>query len=549
MAQRQDRALPEDWFLTKAERGNDVSNIDAARSDGLAWSRGNRAHPLIHGHTYFAALHEAVSRAGAGDIVWFTDWQSNPDQRLTDDPASTLVEVFGAALDRGADVRALVWRSHAGLIGYSHEEHRDLGEELQERGADVQLDMRVRRNGAHHQKFVVIRYAGSPERDVAFVGGIDLAHGRRDDSEHRGDPQADEIASEYGDLPPWHDVQVELRGPVVADVETVFRERWDDSTPTSRNPLRRMRDEADGLADERRPLPPQAPPPPPMADSDHAVQLLRTYPKLGSGWAFDFAPQGERSVARGYTKAVRNARNLIYIEDQFLWGGEMSTVLVDALEANPDLHLVAVLPAFPDQDGWFARDPQMLGRMRGVMRVLLTAPERVAFYGLENHAGTPVYVHAKVCVLDDSWASIGSDNFCRRSWTNDSELSAAVMDLGPEGRAGYARRLRLTLAAEHLDRLDPDEMRTIDDMEDAGLLKVMDDCVSPADMFARYAESAAALDAWYAGGQVGPRPKGRLRALPEPKLSLPRQAFAAPWYRYLHDPDGRSLAMRLRKQF
>ena len=50
------------------------------------------------------------------------------------------------------------------------------------------------------------------------------------------------------------------------------------------------------------------------------------------------------------------------------------------------------------------------------------APGRVAAYGIENHAGTPVYVHAKVCVVDDVWASIGSDNFNRRSWTHDSEL-------------------------------------------------------------------------------------------------------------------------------
>ena len=49
-------------------------------------------------------------------------------------------------------------------------------------------------------------------------------------------------------------------------------------------------------------------------------------------------------------------------------------------------------------------------------------------YGVENHAGTPVYVHAKVCVVDDVWAAVGSDNVNRRSWTHDSELSCAVLD-------------------------------------------------------------------------------------------------------------------------
>ena len=61
---------------------------------------------------------------------------------------------------------------------------------------------------------------------------------------------------------------------------------------------------------------------------------------------------------------------------------------------------------------------------------LVTAQTWTAIYGLENHAGTPVYVHAKACVIDDTWTTIGSDNFNRRSWTHDSELSAVVIDRG-----------------------------------------------------------------------------------------------------------------------
>lgn len=518
------------WFLPAAERGNPDTIIDQA--NGIGYTRGNLARPLIHGNTYFAELLKCINATGEGDLVWFTDWQSNADERLSDDPDSALLAVLGAAISRGADVRALVWRSHSSLLGYSADEHRDLGEDLQKLGGDVLLDMRVRQNGAHHQKFVVIRHGVDPGRDIAFVGGIDLCHGRRDTAAHEGDPQVQEIAAEYGPRPPWHDVQVAIQGPAVHDVETVFRERWDDSCPTSRNPFRRLRDAMSKLDDERRPLPPQAPPPPAVEGGTHAVQLLRTYPRLGPGWKYDFARNGERSVARGYTRSIGMARKLIYLEDQFLWGAEMSSVLVQALERNPGLHLIAVLPQFPDEDGWFTRDPQTLGRIRGVLQVILTAPDRVAFFGLENQAGTPVYVHAKVCVLDDHWMSIGSDNFCRRSWTNDSELTAAIIDEVSDEN-GLARRLRLTLAAEHLD-LSLDAAAA---------------CADPVEMFRRYGDSADALDAWHHSGQSGARPPGRLRRLPEPKLSIPRQLFAAPWYRYLHDPDGRALRMRMRKRF
>ncbi|WP_340538506.1 phospholipase D family protein [Nocardioides sp. GXZ039] len=533
----------ESWLLSAAERGNPATRLDDLHSDGTAWSTGNLARPLIHGDTYFGELYDALEATGPGDRVYFTDWRGSPDQQLTDDPGSTLYQVLERALDRGVEVRVLVWRSQTGLIGYHADEHRDLGKRLQAHGADVILDMRVRSSGAHHQKFVVIRHADDPSRDVAFVGGIDLCHGRRDDADHRGDPQAEPTSKEYGEHPPWHDVQVALHGPVVHDVETVFRERWEDSTPPTRSPLRRVQDKVHDLDEERHRLSPQAPPPPPVEGHDHRIQLLRTYPRLGPGWAYDFAPRGERSVARGYAKALGNVRELIYLEDQFLWGREMSDVLSKALHDNPDLRLIAVLPQYPDQDGWFARDPQLLGRIRAIRRLQMEAGDRVAFYGLENHAGTPVYVHAKVCVLDDTWSTIGSDNFCRRSWTNDSELSAVVVD--PDG--DYGRRLRLTLGAEHLDRLDPDQLTS---PEAAALVdEAMADVVKPAAMFAAFAEAADALEDWHASGRVGPRPPGRLRRLPKPELPTARQLIAAPFYRFLHDPDGRPRSLRRRRSF
>ena len=157
------------------------------------------------------------------------------------------------------------------------------------------------------------------------------------------------------------------------------------------------------------------------------------------------------------------------------------------------------------------------------------APDRVATYGIENHAGTPVYVHAKCCLIDDTWATIGSDNFNRRSWTHDSELSAVVIDEKDE----FARDLRLTLAAEHLDR-------SLDEMSD---------CVDAAGMYAAFAESAAALDAWHEGGRVGPRPPGRLRRLDPPKLGFLARALAMPTYQFMHDPDGRPKPLRKKDEF
>ena len=149
-------------------------------------------------------------------------------------------------------VRGLLWRSHLDGFQFSEQENRQLGEEVEAAGGECVLDMRVRPGGSHHMKMVVLRHAGRPADDVAFVGGIDLCHSRRDDACHAGDPQRQPMAAVYGDRPPWHDVQAMIQGPAVGDVEAVFRERWEDPAPPTRNPVRRLRDLLAGVEDARR---------------------------------------------------------------------------------------------------------------------------------------------------------------------------------------------------------------------------------------------------------------------------------------------------------
>lgn len=533
MAERGERAMrvpPVDrdlgrWFLSAHERGNDSTTIDSRHADGLAWSTGNRVQALVHGSVYFAALHAAVAAMGSGDLLLFTDWRSDPDELLSG-PGSEVGAVFAAAARRGVDVRGLVWRSHVDQLNFSASTNRALGDEIEASGGQCLLDMRVRPLGSHHQKLVVLRHATHPERDVAFIGGIDLCHGRRDDATHRGDPQSMPIAAVYGPRPPWHDVQLAVQGPAVGDAETVFRERWDDPAPLSRGPVRILLDLVRGEDRSPRPMPP--PRPDPEVCGSAAVQLLRTYPDRAPG--YPFAPQGELSVARGYRKALSQARSLVYVEDQYLWSLDVARVFAEALARNPELRLVVVIPRFPDQDGRASLPPNLVGREKALRVLWAAGPGRVAVYGIENAEGTPIYVHAKVCVIDDTWACIGSDNANRRSWTHDSELSAAVVDLTPG--ASWARSLRHELGREHLgDDVDP---------------AVLDD---PGRWFDAFRTTAAALDDWHRSGRRGPRPPGQLRRYTQPALSTWTRGWATPLYRVLYDPDGRPLRKRWTHRF
>jgi phosphatidylserine/phosphatidylglycerophosphate/cardiolipin synthase-like enzyme len=528
----------DDWFLATGERGNTSTTIDRRRG-GVAWTEGNQADVLIDGTDYYACLYLALRSAGPGDSVFVCGVEGDADELLSG-TGTEVADMLAALADTGADVRGLVWRSH-GLV-YSEEKNLMFSRAVNEGGGEVLLDNRIRRGGSHHQKMVVVQYQGRPSEDVAFVGGIDLVHGRRDDARHLGDPQTAALdADHYGDRPGWHDVQVAVRGPAVADVALTFRERWSDPAPLdTRSPWRWLMHRVSRDPEQRSPLAAERDDVP--AEGPHAVQVLRTYPARRK--VYPFAPEGERSIARAYIKAFGRARSLIYLEDQYLWSFAAAKVLADALRREPQLLLVIVVPRYVDPAGRIMGAASTLGRERVQDMLYAAGGDRVAIYDLEREDGTAVYVHSKACIVDDVWMSIGSDNLNRRSWTHDSELSCAIVDStrdereprDPSGLGDGARKLardtRLRLTCEHTGgALDTDAM------------------VGAHDWFRAMRESAEALDAWHRAELDGPRPSGHLRAHQIERAHARRHGLLRWVHAHLLDPDGRPPALRRGDRF
>ncbi len=518
----------DDWFLATGERSNPSTTIDR-RHGRVAWTEGNQAEVLIDGSEYYACLHLALLSAGPGDSVLLCGVEGDADELLSG-PGTEVAGLLAALAEKGAHVRGLVWRSH-GLV-YSEEKNLMFSRAVNKGGGEVLLDNRIRRGGSHHQKMVVVRYESRPLEDVAFVGGIDLVHGRSDDARHLGDPQtADLDAGHYGDRPGWHDVQVAVRGPAVDDVALTFRERWDDPAPLdTRSPWRWLMHRVSRDPVQRSPIVSERDDV--SAQGPHAVQVLRTYPARRR--AYPFAPDGERSIAQAYVKVFGRARSLIYLEDQYLWSFAAAEVLSKALRREPQLLVVIVVPRHVDPAGRIMGAASALGRER-VQDMLYTAgKDRVAIYDLEREDGTAVYVHSKACIVDDVWMSIGSDNLNRRSWTHDSELSCAIVDStrdereprDPSGLGDGARKLardtRLRLTSEHTGG-------------------VLDDhaMVDAHNWFRSLRESAEALDAWHRAGRNGPRPPGHLRAHQIERAHARRHGPLRWVHAHLLDPDGR----------
>lgn len=340
----------------------------------------------------------------------------------------------------------------------------------------VALDMRTADVVApsHHQKQLVVR---SPWRDVAFAGGVDLAYTRRDAPVLAGDWQSNsgmpkaapawprengvDYASVAGvaapgttpptDLPAavygterhiWHDQHLHLEGPVVATLEASFAERWalagrvyDLGHPANVSGDQVIMSSPLALTDGAViALPDPAPvkrPPGGLTSDTAAVQLWRTlplHPKRTSGPH----QRGEFTVMLGVAEACKQARELIWIFDQYLWSRPLCRLLHRMMIASPSLHVVVVLPPHADTQEDYAHQARRMaiGALVG-NPVVPAVASRVAVYSMWNGGAPPgrgVYVHAKVQMYDADLLVCGSANLNRRSFTCDTELALAVAD-------------------------------------------------------------------------------------------------------------------------
>ena len=88
-----------------------------------------------------------------------------------------------------------------------------------------------------------------------------------------------------------------------------------------------------------------------------------------------------------------------------------------------------------------------------------------SIYARTGKLRDPIYVHAKVAIVDDRWLTVGSANLNEHSLFNDSEVNVVVRD------EDLARDTRLRLWSEHLElppeEIDGDPAEVIDSYWDA----------------------------------------------------------------------------------
>jgi len=365
----------------------------------------------------------AAALEAARSHVHVAGWHLEPGFGLTRQENALALRHVLAELAERVDVRVLLWAgSPLPVFTPGRSEVREAREQLVG-GTRVRcaLDAKERPMHCHHEKLVIV------DDEVAFVGGIDLTALGGDRFDERTHP----VRAGRG----WHDASSRVRGAAVADVAEHFAQRWRE------------------VAGEQL-EPPQA------ADTpagQHELQIVRSLPEK----VYDFAPRGDFRILEAYTRALRSARRLVYLESQFLWSPELVSILADKLREPPsdDFRLVVVLPAKPNNGE---------DMTRGQLSVLAEADAgngRFLAATISSRTGYltgPLYVHAKIAIVDDCWLTIGSANLNDHSLFNDTEMNVVCCD--PQ----LARDTRLALWAEHLERsveeLAGDPARVVDEL-------------------------------------------------------------------------------------
>jgi phosphatidylserine/phosphatidylglycerophosphate/cardiolipin synthase-like enzyme len=363
---------------------------------------GNDVEILIDGASFLPRLAEELERAESH--VHVAGWYLSPELALARGRERVVLIDLLADLARKMDVRVLLWAgAPLPLFRPSRSDVRELAEQLRAAGVDVALDAKERPLHCHHEKLVVV------DDRVATVGGIDLTAyngDRYDSSSHPWRPALG-----------WHDAGALVRGPVVADVAEHFRLRWREVTG--------------------RELPAGAAQPP---AGEHELQLVATIPER----VYDTRPRGSFRILESYVRALCSAERLVYLESQFLWSSELVEILAEKLRRPPrdDFRVVAVLPTHPDSGNDDSRG--QVGRLveadGGAGRFLACA-----VYARNGAAREPIYVHAKIGIVDDRWLTIGSANLNEHSLFNDTEVNLVTCE------PVLARATRERLWAEHLE--------------------------------------------------------------------------------------------------
>jgi cardiolipin synthase len=313
---------------------------------------------LVDGEAYFTRLIDSVSAAGKSVHLQTYIFDN-------DDYAVKIGELLKRRSNEGVDVKVLL--DGFGTIASTMSESETLPEDhsapasvrhFLESGSRVNVRQKANPwfTGDHVKSTLV-------DREIAFVGGMNIGR------EYRYD---------------WHDLMMEIRGPVVDIIDREFHVAWRHAGP--------------------------------LGDLGYLVAQTRS---RKSGYAED-APQlrvlltgpGNYEIYTAQLEAIRRSQRFIYIQNAYFTDDSLLRELVLARRRGVDVRVV--IPLETDH-GPINRSNVLAANL------MLKHGIRVFLY--------PGFSHVKAAIYD-GWVCVGSANFDRLSLRINRELNIASSDPG-----------------------------------------------------------------------------------------------------------------------
>lgn len=347
--------------------------VDAAVADSVTW--------LIDNAAAYSALLREIGAATRSICITQLAFDADCAAYLPDGSSVRLLDALVDA-HRERNVRVAILLNESLLLDTATPLRRALKEH---RASTIEV-----RGVSHfpqllHAKLLIV------DGRVAFLVGSPFVNGYWDDSDHLP-TDGRRPRGELGGRP-LHDVTVRLDGRAAGELLRLFDEWWSE-LPAS--------DDASTLV---------SPPTTDVADvaaEPSAIRVARTAPRN----TLRHRPQGHTDILRAMTRGIERAERLIYLEHQYLSSRKIIQSLSNALERSPELEVIAVLNQNPDVTAYrvWQNDRLLESGLLDHPRVgLFTLWSASAGTG-ERPAVNQVFVHSKVIVADDVWATAGSAN-------------------------------------------------------------------------------------------------------------------------------------------
>jgi len=245
-------------------------------------------------------------------------------------------------------------------------------------------------NQRDHRKLLII------DGRVAFLGGINISGVYASGSSIPG------MRPPPAGQPAWRDTDLQLRGPVVAELQKIFLATW--------------------AAQAGEPLPPRNHFPPPERAGRQVVRAIGSSPD-----------EAFSQIYATLLSAIGSSETAVHLTNAYF---APDPQLLAALEAaaGRGVDVKLILPS--QTDSWL-----VFHAGRSYYTQLLRAGVKI--YELRG-----AILHSKTALVDGVWATVGSTNLDWRSFLHNHELNAVVLgaDFGHQLRAMFEKDLAASSA-------------------------------------------------------------------------------------------------------